>query len=184
MNTANKLTLLRIILVPVLILCLCLHLSNFIATAIFIIAAVTDIFDGRWARKHGLCSDFGRLMDPIADKLLVCSALMMLIGQKDFPAVFAIVFIGREFIISGFRQVAAGKGTVIAAALSGKLKTTFQCIMIPLWLLKDEAIFNFAPLMSTIYTVVLWVVTFAALYLSIHSCVEYIYKNRKAVSFK
>ncbi|MDO4543306.1 MAG: CDP-diacylglycerol--glycerol-3-phosphate 3-phosphatidyltransferase [Clostridia bacterium] len=186
MNFANKLTMLRILMVPVLILCFYLPLSfnMWLATVVFILASITDALDGRYARKHNLCSDFGRFLDPIADKLLVCSAFIMLVEFKSFPAVLTFLFIGREFIISGFRLVAAKGGTVIAAGITGKIKTVFQCIAIPFWLLKDEWIFNFAPVMTTVFLICMWAVTAVALIASVYSCAEYLYKNRKVISFK
>lgn len=184
MNLANRLTLLRICMVPLMVLCFYLTWSMWICALVFIAAAVTDVLDGRYARKHNLCTDFGRFMDPIADKLLVCAALLMLIERKDFPAVLAIVLIGREFVISGFRLVAAGNGSVISAGFMGKLKTVFQCIAIPWWILKDETIFSITPFVHDLYIVLLWVVTGIAVVASIYSCIEYIVKNRKVISFK
>ncbi|MDO4564963.1 MAG: CDP-diacylglycerol--glycerol-3-phosphate 3-phosphatidyltransferase [Clostridia bacterium] len=186
MNFANKLTILRILLVPLLILCFYIPVSfrMWIATVVFILAAVTDALDGRYARKHNLCSDFGRFLDPIADKLLVCSALIMLIEYKSLPAVIAFVLIGREFIISGFRLIAANHGQVISAGIMGKIKTVFQCIMIPFWMMKDEAVFNFAPVVTTIFLICMWTVTAISVIASVYSCIDYLYKNRKVISLK
>lgn len=184
MNLANRLTILRILMIPVMIACFYLTWSMWICAGVFILAAVTDVLDGRYARKHNLCTDFGRFMDPIADKLLVCSALIMLVERLDFPAILAILLIGREFVISGFRLVAASNGTVISAGFMGKLKTTLQCIAIPWWMLKNEPIFAITPFVSTLYVILMWVVTAAAVISSVYSCVEYIAKNRKVITFK
>ncbi|MDD3400061.1 MAG: CDP-diacylglycerol--glycerol-3-phosphate 3-phosphatidyltransferase [Eubacteriales bacterium] len=184
MNLANKLTILRILMIPIMIVCFYLNWSMWVCAGVFILAAVTDLLDGRYARKHNICTDFGRFMDPIADKLLVCSALILLVEGMGFPSILAIVLIGREFVISGFRLVAAGNGTVISAGFMGKLKTVFQCIMIPWWLLQFEPIFSITPFISTLFIILMWVVTGISVFTSIYSCVEYIYKNRKVISFK
>lgn len=183
MNTANKLTVLRMLLIPIFIAFFFIPLPNawnmWLAAGVFILAAVTDVLDGHWARKHNQCTDFGRFLDPIADKLLTCSAFILLTATGQLHAIFTILFIGREFVISGFRLVAAGGGTVIAAGLMGKLKTTLQCVAIVLLMLDN-------PLFSLIHANFRmdWIVTGAALLASLWSCAEYVWKNRKMISFR
>ena len=126
MNTPNKLTVARMILVPFLVLFMLTDLggeaNRYIALAIFVVASVTDWFDGKLARKYNLVTNFGKFMDPLADKLLVCSAMICFIELEKLPAWFVIIIIGREFIISGFRLIAAENGIVIAANYWGKFK--------------------------------------------------------------
>ena len=139
MNTPNKLTVGRMIMVPFLVFFLLTgwggEANRYISLAIFVIASVTDWFDGYLARKHHLVTNFGKFMDPLADKLLVCSAMICLIELERLPAWIVIIIIAREFIISGFRLIAAENGIVIAANYWGKFKTVSQMIMIILLLL-------------------------------------------------
>jgi len=139
---------------------------RYIAVALFIIASLTDMLDGKIARKYNLVTNFGKFMDPLADKLLVCSALICLVELKELPAWMVIVIISREFIISGFRLVASDNGVVIAASYWGKFKTTFQMIAVVLLILKIQAL-------SLVTTAVVWI----ALALTIISLVDYIVKN-------
>ena len=139
-NIPNALTLFRIVLIiPFAVFLLGgqrgwfgqnLLIPDIIADLIFVIASLTDLFDGKIARAYNLVSNFGKFMDPLADKLLVCTALIALVDMKRIPAWIVIIIIAREFIISGFRLVAAEKGVVIAASWWGKFKTTFQMIMV------------------------------------------------------
>ena len=134
MNLPNKLTVMRVIMVPFFVVLMlvpicgqpCEGWCKWTALAVFIIAAFTDLFDGRIARKYKLVTNFGKFMDPLADKLLVCSALICLVELERIPAWIVIIIIGREFIISGFRLIAAEKGIVIAAGWWGKFKTAFN----------------------------------------------------------
>ena len=134
MNLPNKLTLSRVIMVPFFVVFILLVPKflyfKWIALAIFIIASLTDLLDGKIARKYNLVTNFGKFMDPLADKLLVCSALIAMSSLGVIPAWITIVMIAREFIISGFRLIAAEKGVVIAASMWGKWKTTFQMVML------------------------------------------------------
>lgn len=134
MNLPNKLTILRVILIPFFVFFLISPFfdgyGNYIALAIFIIASLTDMADGKIARKYNLVTNFGKFMDPLADKLLVCSAMICLVEIDRLAAWIVIVIIAREFIISGFRLVASDNGIVIAASYCGKFKTTFQMLMI------------------------------------------------------
>ena len=129
MNLPNKLTIFRVILV-IPFVALMLNGYDLWAVAVFIIASLTDLLDGKIARKYNLITDFGKFMDPLADKLLVCAAMICLVEMGRLPAWMVIVIISREFIISGFRLVASDNGVVIAASYWGKFKTTFQMLMI------------------------------------------------------
>ena len=139
---------------------------RYVAAALFIIASLTDMLDGKIARKYNLVTNFGKFMDPLADKLLVCSALICMIELRELPAWMVIIIISREFIISGFRLVASDNGVVIAASYWGKFKTTFQMIGVVL------LIFNI-PALSTLTTIVIWI----ALALTVISLVDYVVKN-------
>lgn len=139
---------------------------RYVAAALFIIAGLTDMLDGKIARKYNLVTNFGKFMDPLADKLLVCSALICMIELRELPAWMVIIIISREFIISGFRLVASDNGVVIAASYWGKFKTTFQMIGVVL------LIFNI-PALSTLTTIIVWI----ALALTVISLVDYIVKN-------
>ena len=139
---------------------------RYVAAALFIIASLTDMLDGKIARKYNLVTNFGKFMDPLADKLLVCSALICMIELRQLPAWMVIIIISREFIISGFRLVASANGVVIAASYWGKFKTTFQMIGVVL------LIFNI-PALSTLTTIIVWI----ALALTVISLVDYIVKN-------
>ena len=134
MNLPNKLTLFRVILIPFFFFFLLAPYftgyGNYIAVAVFIVASITDFLDGHIARKRNLVTNFGKFMDPLADKLLVCSALICLIELDRLPAWIVIIIIAREFIISGFRLIASDNGVVIAASYWGKFKTTFQMLMV------------------------------------------------------
>ncbi|MDE7013698.1 MAG: CDP-diacylglycerol--glycerol-3-phosphate 3-phosphatidyltransferase, partial [Kineothrix sp.] len=134
MNLPNKLTILRVVMIPFFVLFMVVPLTGegdkWIALALFIMASLTDLLDGHIARKYNLITNFGKFMDPLADKLLVCSALICLVELGRIPSWMVIVIIAREFIISGFRLIASDNGVVIAASYWGKFKTTFQMVMI------------------------------------------------------
>lgn len=148
----------------------CGEASKWIALGIFIVASLTDLLDGKIARKYNLVTTFGKFMDPLADKLLVSAAMIALIELKRIPAWVVIVIISREFIISGFRLIAAQKNVVIAAGYIGKFKTTFQMIMICLMIADIEEI-----------RVVTLVVMYVALALTIISLMDYLIRNRKVM---
>ena len=176
MNLPNKLTVLRVILIPFFVVSLMIENGanqtfRYVAAAIFIIASLTDMLDGKIARKYNLVTNFGKFMDPLADKLLVCSALICLIQLGQLPAWMVIIIVSREFIISGFRLGAAEQGIVIAASYWGKFKTTFQMIAVVLMILNFEAL-----------SVVTLICTWAALILTIISLVDYIAKNHKVLT--
>ena len=183
MNLPNKLTVFRVILIlPFVILLLggyaqwdwftailggILEYTDYIALAVFIIASLTDLLDGKIARKYNLVTNFGKFMDPLADKLLVCAAMICLVEMGRLPAWMVIVIISREFIISGFRLIASDNGVVIAASYWGKFKTTFQMVMICMLIANIEAI-------SILTTIVTWI----ALVLTVVSLVDYLVKNK------
>ncbi|MCD7814476.1 MAG: CDP-diacylglycerol--glycerol-3-phosphate 3-phosphatidyltransferase [Lachnospiraceae bacterium] len=170
MNLPNKLTMLRVCLVPVFVVLMLVDgipYGNIWAGILFILASATDALDGHIARKNNLVTDFGKFMDPIADKLLVCSAMICLVAQQKLAAWMVIIIIGREFVISGFRLVASDKGTVIAASYWGKFKTVFQMIMIVMLL------YDFGTVWNTLSEIVVWI----ALLLTVISLVDYLRKN-------
>lgn len=175
MNLPNKLTLLRILLVPVfvfLLLCPIFGEANkWIVLVIFCIACFTDFLDGKIARKYNLITDFGKFMDPLADKLLVCSALICLIDLGKLPSWFVVIVIAREFVVSGLRLIAVDNGIVIAASWWGKFKTAFQMALIILLLVDLGEL-------KVIETIVFW----ATLALTLVSMVDYLWKNRSVVS--
>lgn len=194
MNPANKLTLLRILLIPLFILALLLPnlwkgfapFSHWVAAMIFLAAAITDILDGKYARKHHVVTDFGKLMDPIADKVLIVAAFVMLSCTTDaahpkylLHPVITIIFIAREFLISGFRQLAAAKGVVIAAGNLGKWKTTFQDIIVIALLLYDEFPFFY---LNPYLRILIEVLVYVALALSVVSAIEYLIKNKGVIN--
>ena len=176
MNLPNKLTTLRVIMIPFFVFFLLWQNGEnrtfrMIALALFIIASLTDLLDGKIARKYNLVTNFGKFMDPLADKLLVCSALICLIALNALPAWMVIIIISREFIISGFRLIASDNGVVIAASYWGKFKTTFQMVSVVLLILD-------IPALAFVTTICVWI----ALVLTIVSLVDYIYKNHKILT--
>lgn len=178
MNLPNKLTILRVILIPFFVAFLmdAFHIpgTKWIALAIFIIASLTDMLDGKIARKYNLVTNFGKFMDPLADKLLVCSALIAFVDMDMVPTWIVMIIIAREFIISGFRLVASDNGIVIAAGIWGKLKTVCQMIMIIV------LIADFGGIFDMIGTVLIWL----SLILTIISLVDYLYTNRQVFSMQ
>ena len=176
MNLPNKLTTLRVIMIPFFVFFLLWQNGEnrtfrMIALALFIIASLTDLLDGKIARKYNLVTNFGKFMDPLADKLLVCSALICLIELNALPAWMVIIIIRREFIIRGFSLIASANGVVIAASYWGKFKTTFQMVSVVLLILD-------IPALAFVTTICVWI----ALVLTIVSLVDYIYKNHKILT--
>ncbi|MBQ2803563.1 MAG: CDP-diacylglycerol--glycerol-3-phosphate 3-phosphatidyltransferase [Lachnospiraceae bacterium] len=176
MNLPNQLTIFRMILiVPFVILLLGGNagwfgnsmVTDMVALAIFVVASLTDFVDGKIARKYNLVTNFGKFMDPLADKLLVCAALIALIELDRIPSWVVIIIISREFIISGFRLVAADNNVVIAASYWGKFKTTFQMIMVCLMIANIAAI-------QMVTDIIMWI----ALALTIISLLDYLMKNK------
>ena len=176
MNLPNKLTVLRVIMVPFFVLFMLTDLggdaNKWIALAIFCVASLTDMLDGKIARARNLVTNFGKFMDPLADKLLVCSAMICLIPAGKLPAWIVIIIIAREFIISGFRLIASDNGIVIAASAWGKFKTVSQMFMIIL------LIADFGGVFSVIENVLIWV----SLILTVVSLVDYIAKNKQVLT--
>ena len=164
------------ILVPFLVLFMLTDLggeaNRYIALAIFVVSSVTDWFDGKLARKYNLVTNFGKFMDPLADKLLVCSALICLIALDRIPAWIVIVIISREFIISGFRLIAADNGVVIAASYWGKFKTASQMVTVILLVLNIQ---------NTVFTVLGTVFIYISLVLTVVSLIDYIAKNKEVL---
>ncbi|MCI9179571.1 MAG: CDP-diacylglycerol--glycerol-3-phosphate 3-phosphatidyltransferase [Lachnospiraceae bacterium] len=176
MNLPNKLTVTRVILIPFFVFALLYQggenqTFRWVAAAVFIVASLTDLLDGKIARKYNLVTNFGKFMDPLADKLLVCSALICLIELRQLPAWMVIIIISREFIISGFRLVASDNGIVIAASYWGKFKTTFQMIAVVLLIVN-------LPALTFITNLCVW----AALVLTVVSLVDYLFKNHKVLT--
>ncbi len=173
MNLPNKLTMFRVILIPFCVFFLLApyfgKTGDYIAVAIFIVASLTDMLDGQIARRCNLVTNFGKFMDPLADKLLVCSAMICLIELGRIASWIVIVIIAREFIISGFRLIASDNGVVIAASYWGKFKTVFQMLMVIVLMLDIEL-----PVFQVLGQVLTWV----ALVLTIISLVDYIIKNK------
>lgn len=172
MNLPNKLTILRVLMIPVFVvflLCDNIPYNNIIAVVVFAIACITDALDGHIARKNNLISNFGKFMDPLADKLLVCAALLCFIELGQIPAWIAIIIVSREFIISGFRLIASDNGVVIAASKWGKLKTISQMVM-SILLIVD---FNYS-----FFNVLEQVFIYLSLVLTVISLVDYLIKNK------
>ena len=193
MNLPNKLTVFRVILILPFVLLLLgsaqgwswfgslfgegSYVPEYLALAVFIVASLTDMLDGKIARKYNLVTNFGKFMDPLADKLLVCAAMIALVEMGRIPSWIVVIIISREFIISGFRLIASDKGVVIAASYWGKFKTTFQMIMICLMIVEDAPPFaglGNGRIFGILTAVIMWV----ALALTVISLVDYIVKNK------
>ena len=178
MNLPNKITIFRVCMIPVFLLFYLVDtipFHNVFALVIFIIACLSDAVDGHLARKYHLVTNFGKFMDPLADKLLVCTALLCFLNSGTLPLLVVIVIIAREFIISGFRTVAADAGLVLAASYWGKFKTASQMVMCVLLILHLQF-----PWFSVLETVFIWV-SFA---LTIISLLDYLLKNRSVIKVK
>ncbi len=177
MNTPNKLTLLRVILIPFFVVCMLAvnaGWGKWAALSIFIIASLTDMLDGYLARRDNLVTNFGKFMDPLADKLLVCSAMICLVDMERIPSWVVIIIIGREFVISGFRLIASDNGVVIAANYWGKIKTVCQMIMI-IVVIAD---------LGGVFVVVEQVLIYLSLILTVISLATYLWDNRKVLSMQ
>ena len=172
MNLPNKLTIFRVCLIPVFVIVYFLLENPWISAAIFVIASLTYTADGYIARKYNLLTNFGKFADPLADKLLVCSAMICMVSVGVLPAWAVILIMSREFIISGFRTVAADNNIVIAASWWGKIKTIVQMVMIVALLLNFEAAW---------FQVICDVLLYAAVALTIISMIDYLYKNRQVL---
>ena len=194
---SNVITIARILLVPVFVAALLapwpewFGLSNIdggwkpiVATGVFVIISCTDWLDGYLARSRNEITDFGKFMDPLADKILVCAALISLVELGSLPTWVVLIILAREFIVSGVRMMAASKGVVIAASMLGKFKTVFQMIAIVLFTIKDShMIGDFSLALADKMWVVSWFVMLIALALTIASMVDYLYKGREILGF-
>lgn len=187
MNLPNKLTIFRVILILPFVLLLLgghhewgwfraifggiLEYVDYIALAIFIIASLTDLVDGKIARKYNMVTNFGKFMDPLADKLLVSAAMIALVEMGRIPAWIVIIIISREFIISGFRLIASDNHVVIAASYWGKFKTTFQMVMVCLMIANLGAKYEWMQILTDC---IMWI----ALALTVISLIDYLVKNK------
>ena len=176
MNLPNKLTILRVILIPFFVVFMLFDITGaadkWIALVIFCVASLTDMLDGKIARKYNLVTNFGKFMDPLADKLLVCTALICLTSMNRLNVIVVLVIIAREFIISGFRLVASDNGIVIAASYLGKFKTVSQMALIIVLIMDLGGVWN------VVGTVLTWV----ALFLTVVSLIDYIAKNKQVLT--
>ena len=176
MNLPNKLTVLRVVMIPLFVAFLLFDITGaadkWIALAIFCAASLTDMLDGKIARKYNLVTNFGKFMDPLADKLLVCTAMICLVSMDKLNVIVVLVIIAREFIISGFRLVASDNGIVIAASYWGKFKTVSQMAMVIVLIMDLGGVFEM------IGNVLVWV----ALILTVVSLVDYIAKNKQVLT--
>ncbi len=178
MNLPNKLTILRTILIPFFLVAMlwdAVAYGNWIALVIFAVASLTDMLDGKIARKYNLVTNFGKFMDPLADKLLVSSAMIAFVELGRIPCWIVIVIIAREFIISGFRLVAADNGIVIAAGMWGKVKTAEQMVMLCVLLADFGSVF---PGAAGAIHLAEDVLIYAALVLTIVSLIDYLVHNK------
>ena len=176
MNLPNKLTILRVILIPFFVVFMLFDITGaadkWIALVIFCVASLTDMLDGKIARKYNLVTNFGKFMDPLADQLLVCTALICLTSMNRLNVIVVLVIIAREFIISGFRLVASDNGIVIAASYWGKFKTVSQMALIIVLIMDLGGVWN------VVGTVLTWV----ALLLTVVSLIDYIAKNKQVLT--
>lgn len=176
MNLPNKLTVLRMVMVPFFVFFMLTDVggeaNKWISLVLFCVASFTDFLDGQIARKENLVTNFGKFMDPLADKLLVCSAMICLIEMGKLSAWIVIIIIAREFIISGFRLVASDSGIVIAASYWGKFKTVFQMAMI------IALILDFGGVFDVVELILIWV----SVALTIISLIDYIVKNKQVLT--
>ncbi len=175
MNLPNQLTILRVCMIPFFLIFMLGKFdgtwAKWVALIIFVVASLTDLLDGKIARKYNLVTNFGKFMDPLADKLLVGAALISFVELGQVPAWIVIVIISREFIISGFRLIAADKGIVMAAGMSGKLKTVCQMVMI-------VVVIANIPCFEIVETILIY----ASLILTIVSMCDYLYHNRNVLA--
>ncbi len=175
MNLPNKITIFRVCMIPIFLIFMLIPeitYGRYIAAGIFILAALTDALDGHIARKHNLITNFGKFMDPLADKLLVSSALICLVEYKLLPSWIVIIIIAREFIISGFRLIASDNGVVIAASWWGKIKTNVQIVMSVMLIINLDI-----PFINVLEQVAIYL----ALALTVISLVDYMLKNKQVL---
>lgn len=184
MTTATKITLIRIFLIPVFLVCMYMaeqwEFMLYISLAVFAIASLTDLIDGKIARQYNQVTDLGKFLDPLADKVLVIAAMAMFCEWGIFPAWALMIVLAREFAVSGLRMVASGKGNVIAAGWSGKMKTSVTMACLCLMLLLNGATFV-SLLGQTFVTAFNWVCVAAISVTTLYSGVEYFVKNWNAL---
>ena len=194
---SNVITITRILLVPVFVAALLApwpdwfglsslsgDWKNIVAAGVFVVISGTDWLDGYLARSRNEVTDFGKFMDPLADKILVCAALISLVELGSLPTWVVLIILAREFIVSGVRMMAASKGVVIAASMLGKFKTVFQMIAIVLFTIKDShMIGDFSEALADKMWVISWIVMLIALGLTIASMIDYLYKGREILGF-
>lgn len=187
MNTPNKLTLLRVILIPIYMLFYLMESQTalFVAIFVFLAAAITDQLDGYLARKNNQVTTFGKLMDPLADKMLIMSALICFVQQdvKFISSWVVVIILARELIVSGIRMIAMGENTVIAASIWGKAKTVSQLVLV-IGVMVFEAFCVYVPAAQGICDIAVCVFATVATVLTIFSGWDYVWKNRKLLSFK
>ncbi len=169
MNLPNKLTLARIIAVPFFIIA---YMKQYfiVALVIFVLASLTDMLDGKIARKYNLITNFGKIMDPLADKILVYAAFCLMVADKTIPAWTLIIILCREFLVAGIRTVAASTGTVIAADMAGKIKTVLQMVATCLLIIKDYHVF---------FSYTGYILFYASLVMTVYSGINYCVKNKE-----
>lgn len=194
---ANIVTLVRILLIPIFVAALLspwpiwlpepgfwIAWQPWIAAGVFVAISLTDAIDGYLARSRNEVTDLGKFLDPLADKILVCAALLALVELQTFPSWVALIIIAREFIVSGLRMVASSQGKVIAASMYGKVKTVLQICVILLFTVKDSLqITLMGDAFAMGFTVLSWLVLFATVVMTIVSMVDYIYKSREVLGF-
>ncbi len=192
MNLPNKITMARVVLVPFMLLVPLFSIEstvlggipveNLIILAIFLLASFTDYLDGHLARKHNIVTTFGKFLDPIADKLLVITALIMLVESGIIPAWIPVVTVTREFLVSGVRMLAAGEGTVIAASMLGKIKTVSQMIAITLAFLSTAPFFAFVSqeltMIQLVINILMSIAMIVAIIATIWSGTDYLLKSK------
>ncbi len=185
MNLPNKLTVIRVIMIPVFVVFMLVPSipgAKWYALTFFCLASVTDFFDGYLARKNNLVTDFGKFMDPLADKLLICSAIIALCSNGRFPAWIVIIIIAREFTISGFRLIASDNGRVIAASIWGKVKTVVQMFTVILLICDFNDVTGTGETGSGGVYIAEQILIYLALALTVISLIEYIVKNKDVIS--
>jgi CDP-diacylglycerol--glycerol-3-phosphate 3-phosphatidyltransferase len=190
MNLPNKITLFRVLMIPVFLLVYIAkpfgyEASLWTALAIFAIASISDAVDGALARRYGLVTNFGKLMDPLADKLLVCAAIVAFVASGTIPGWAGIVFISREFFVSGLRQLALEQNVVLAASVGGKIKTVTQMVLIHFILVPIPSfIYGAFPVVLTVRDIIVWILLILSIITSILSGLDYGYKNWGLIHFR
>ncbi len=178
MNLPNLLTIGRIILVPIFMIALLIDttVGHYLAALVFVVASFTDFLDGYLARKNNQITNFGKIMDPLADKLLVSAALICLVELGDAPAWIVVLILGREFAVTGLRTLAANDGIVVAASMLGKYKTVTQMIALVLLILKAQVVAFCGYNLGIIFL-------YVALFLTLYSGYDYFVKLSKQISW-